>query len=411
VADIVAEHLGKQYSVYHKQRPKTVVEVFKQRWRHMRPLEKVWTLRDVNLHVRSGQMVGLVGANGAGKSTLLRLLGGVGRPDEGTIHTSGRIGAIYDLGAGFHPDLTGRENLYVGGVISGMTRDQVTAHFDAIVAFAEAESYIDYPLRTYSTGMQMRLAFSLAAHINPDILLIDEVLAVGDLAFQMKCVERIRSFKEQGCAVLLVSHDDDMVEELCDRVIWLHKGRVVAEGEAGVVINQYRAAMEIENRRKRAQKVATQPTAKGDELRLIEKRFGSLEMDITNVRLLNETGVDTAKIASGDELTVQIDFHAPQTTTTPIFVVTISGKDGFVYYEANTASNGTNKSHVRGQGTLHLGLERLDLAGGDYFVDVGAFTPDWSHAYDYQWHVCPLKVLSEDNDRGIIRPPHRWEFS
>ncbi|UCC51080.1 MAG: ATP-binding cassette domain-containing protein, partial [Anaerolineaceae bacterium] len=126
----------------------------------MRPLEKVWTLRDVNLHVRSGQMVGLVGANGAGKSTLLRLLGGVGRPDEGTIHTSGRIGAIYDLGAGFHPDLTGRENLYVGGVISGMTRDQVTAHFDAIVAFAEAESYIDYPLRTYSTGMQMRLAFS-----------------------------------------------------------------------------------------------------------------------------------------------------------------------------------------------------------------------------------------------------------
>jgi lipopolysaccharide transport system ATP-binding protein len=411
VADIVAEHLGKQYAVYHKQRPKTVVEVFKQRWRHMRPLEKVWSLRDINLHVRSGEMVGLVGANGAGKSTLLRLLGGVGRPDEGTIHTSGRIGAIYDLGAGFHPDLTGRENLYVGGVISGMTRDQVTAHFDEIVAFAEAESYIDYPLRTYSTGMQMRLAFSLAAHINPEVLLIDEVLAVGDLAFQMKCLERIRSFKEQGCAVLLVSHDDDMVEELSDRVIWLHKGRVEAEGEAGAVVNQYRAAIEIESRRKIAEKATTQSSAKGDDLLLIEERFGSLEMDITSVRLLNETGAETAMIASGDELTVQIDFHAPQTTVTPIFVVTISGRDGFVYCEAQSASSGLNKSHVHGRGTLYLGLERLDLAGGDYFVDVGAFTPDWSHVYDYQWHVCPLTVSREGNERGIIRPPHRWEFS
>lgn len=411
MANIIASHLGKQFSVYHNQRPQTIVELFKQRWQHMRPVEKAWALRDVSLSVQPGQMVGLVGANGAGKSTLLRLLGGVGRPDEGTIHTSGRIGAIYDLGAGFHNDLTGRENLYVGGVISGMSRKQVSERFDDIVAFAEAESYIDHPLRTYSSGMQMRLAFSLAAHINPDILLIDEVLAVGDLAFQQKCVNRISSFKKQGCAVLLVSHDDDMVEELCDRVIWLRKGRVVAEGEASAVVNQYRAEMEIESRRKSPQNAASQFSANVSKPGENGNQLALPEMDITNVSLLGETGLVTDAIASGEGLTVQIDFRTEQSMAMPIFVVAISRKDGFICYEANSASNNPNSTEVMGHGMLRLRLERLDLAGGEYFVDVGAFTKDWSHAYDYQWHVCPLTVNSAGSDKGVIQPPHRWEFS
>ena len=277
---IIVEHLAKQFSVYHHQRPTTFVEAFKQRMRHMRPHETFWALRDVTFSVEPGQMVGLIGANGAGKSTLLQLLGGVGRPDTGTINSSGRIGAIFDLGAGFHPDLTGRENVYVSGVISGLSRNEVSERFDEIVAFAEAESYIDHPLRTYSTGMQMRLAFSVAVHINPDILLIDEVLAVGDMAFQSKCLNRIRGFKEQGCAVVLVSHDIKMVEDLCDEAIWLREGQVAAKGPVDVVIGQYQAEVQAETQRRTPQEVPAQITATGTELRINENRFGSLEMEL-----------------------------------------------------------------------------------------------------------------------------------
>lgn len=408
---IVAEHIGKQFSVYHHQRPTTLVEAFTQRMRHMRSHESFWALRDVTFSVEAGQMVGLIGANGAGKSTLLRLLGGVGRPDEGTVTASGRIGAIFDLGAGFHPDLTGRENVYVSGVISGLSRDEVTARFDEIVDFAEAESYIDHPLRTYSTGMQMRLAFSVAVHINPDILLIDEVLAVGDMAFQRKCLNRILSFKDRGCAVVLVSHDVGLVEELCDRAIWMREGQVAAMGPSEMIVAQYRAEMEAETRRRTPQEAPPQITTTGNELSINKNRFGSLEMEIAAVRLLDEAGKESTMIDSGQGLVVEIDYRAPQPITSPIFSVTISSEDGFVYYDTSTASSGLNMADAHGQDKLRLQLERLDLMGGDYYVDVGVFTLDWSYAYDYHWHVYPLTVTSEGNEKGVIRPPHRWELS
>lgn len=201
-----------------------------------------WALRHVDFVIPGGRMVGLVGHNGAGKSTLLRLIGGVGRPDEGSIAVKGKIGALLDLGAGFHPDLTGRENIFIGGVIGGLTRRQVEKRFDDIVAFSELESFIDSPLRTYSSGMQLRLAFSVATHIEPDILLIDEVLAVGDLDFQQKCLERIARFKREGCTILLVSHDMSLVQRLCDEVILLNSGKVMDHGPAGDIVNRYTTA-------------------------------------------------------------------------------------------------------------------------------------------------------------------------
>lgn len=198
-----------------------------------------WALRHIDFTIPSGRMVGLIGHNGAGKSTLLRLIGGVGKPDEGSIAVQGRIGALLDLGAGFHPDLTGRENAFISGVIGGLTRRQVEERFDDIVTFAELEEFIDSPLRTYSNGMQMRLAFAVATQIEPDILLIDEVLAVGDLAFQQKCLERIAQFKREGCTILLVSHETSLIEKLCDEVILLNAGEIVAHGPADDVISQY----------------------------------------------------------------------------------------------------------------------------------------------------------------------------
>jgi lipopolysaccharide transport system ATP-binding protein len=183
--------------------------------------------------------MGVIGANGSGKSTLLRLIGGVGRADEGSVEIHGRLGALLNLNAGFHPDLTGRENVMMAGVLGGLTRREVLGRFDEILAFAEIEQFIDNPVRTYSTGMQMRLAFSTAVHANPDILLIDEVLSVGDIAFQRKCLERIAAFKASGCSIVLVTHDADVVQSLCDDVVWLDGGRLVMEGPAQDVVRHY----------------------------------------------------------------------------------------------------------------------------------------------------------------------------
>jgi lipopolysaccharide transport system ATP-binding protein len=242
-AAIVVDGLSKRFRRYHPERPVTFQEALRSGLRRLGPTDYFWVLRDLAFHVKTGTMVGLIGPNGAGKSTLLRLIGGVGTPDKGQVRVQGRVGALLDLGAGFHPDLTGRENIFISGVISGLTRQEIRTRFDAMVAFAELEAFIDSPLRTYSSGMQMRLAFAVAAHIEPEVLLIDEVLAVGDLGFQTKCLNRIAEFKRQGCTIVLVSHELTFVRDLCDEVLWLRGGELVAQGDAATVTDAYVAEM------------------------------------------------------------------------------------------------------------------------------------------------------------------------
>jgi lipopolysaccharide transport system ATP-binding protein len=241
VNTIIVDRLGKQFRRYHHDRPWTFQEAFQRGLRRIKPVECFWALRDISFAVGAGRMVGIIGRNGAGKSTLLRLLSGVGRPSEGRVMVRGKIDALLDLGAGFHADLTGRENVFISGVVNGLTRREVARQFDSIVAFAELEEFIDFPLRTYSTGMQMRLAFAVATHTHPSLLFIDEVLAVGDVAFQRKCLERIARFKAEGCTIMLISHDSKLVGELCDEALWLHAGRLIAHGAASVVVDQYLA--------------------------------------------------------------------------------------------------------------------------------------------------------------------------
>lgn len=236
---IEVEDLSKVFPRFHADKPMTLQEVFQRGLGRLRPAEFFWALDGVSFRVEPGRLVGVVGFNGAGKSTLLRLVAGVGRPDRGRVALEGRVGAILDLGVGFHPELTGRENIYVSGVTSGLTRREVVARFDSIVSFAEIEEFLDNPLRTYSTGMQLRLAFAVASHIDPEVLLIDEVLAVGDLRFQQKCMERIARFKEKGCTGLLVSHAPEQVQQLCDEAIWLHEGKLVAHGPSPEVCQRY----------------------------------------------------------------------------------------------------------------------------------------------------------------------------
>ena len=206
------------------------------RWRNP---EYFWALHDVSVEIPAGRMVGVMGFNGAGKSTLLRLAAGVGQPTQGSIALNGRLGAILELGLGFHPELTGRENIFISGVSNGLTRKEVAARFDSIVDFSELEEFIDFPLRTYSTGMNLRLAFAVASHIEAEVLLIDEVLAVGDLAFQQKCLNRLSEFRVNGCTGLIVSHSPDLVLKLCDHAIWLDGGRMVSYGPADEVLAEF----------------------------------------------------------------------------------------------------------------------------------------------------------------------------
>ena len=240
---IVVSNVGKWFRRYHPDRPGTIQEAVARGLRRMRHVERFWALSGVSFTLARGSSVGVIGSNGSGKSTLLRLIGGVGRPDTGRIDVHGRLGALLDLGAGFHPELTGRENAVLAGILNGLTRKQVLARLDDIIGFAEIEEAIDNPMRTYSSGMQMRLAFAVAVHTDPEILLIDEVLSVGDIAFQRKCLDRILRFKAAGCSIVFVSHDGDTVQALCDEAIWLDRGRVAARGESAEVVRTYSAHM------------------------------------------------------------------------------------------------------------------------------------------------------------------------
>jgi len=410
---IIVQNLSKSFRRYHADRPTTLKEVLLRGLRGLRriaPAERFWALRDVSFSVAPGRMVGVIGPNGAGKSTLLRLIGGVGRPDQGNVEAHGRIGALLDLGAGFHPDLTGRENVFINGVIAGLTRYEVARRFDAIVDFAELETFIDNPLRTYSTGMQMRLGFAVAVHTDPEILLIDEILAVGDLVFQRKCLDRIAQFKDEGRTIVLVSHDTNSIQQLCDEALWLRRGKLVAYGPADVVASQYVAEMSAETRRRTPAARPVVRTSTGAELQVNENRFGSMEMEIVAVRLLDLAGFPVTELDSGDPLRVEIEYLAPDPIPEPIFGITVSREDGLVCYDTSTEASGTHLPTVHGPGQITFHIDRLDLIGGQYYVDVGIYEREWAYAYDYHWHVYPLIVRLTGGEKGILRPPHRWEM-
>lgn len=400
---ITVQKLGKYYSRYHAYRPSTIMEAVLSGLRNLKPVEQFWALRDISFEVRSGEMLGIIGQNGAGKSTLLQLIGGVGCPDEGNIKVRGRIGALLDLGAGFSADLTGRENVFVNAVVAGLTRRAVTKRFEEIVAFAELEDFIDNPVRTYSTGMQMRLAFAVAVHTNPEILLVDEFLSVGDLSFQAKCLARIAQLKADGCAIVYISHDATQIQKLCDQVLWLREGRQVAYGTPEVVAGQYVSEMQKETQRRTPVR-PPQLTKSGFELRVNDNRFGSLEVEITDVVLLPRSTIN-----SGESLLVEIEYLAPQPTDSSIFSVSVSRKDGQHCLDTNTETMKTPIPRLQGRGKIRLYLERLDLTGGEYFVNVGIYKKNWAYAYDFHWHVYSLFVHSTIISNGLLAPPCHWE--
>jgi lipopolysaccharide transport system ATP-binding protein len=407
---IVVDGVGKLFR-RDRNRPRGIADYLVHGWRARHSSAEFWALRDVSVRVRRGQIVGVIGKNGAGKSTLLRLVGGIGRPTEGRITTSGRMRALLDLGSSFHHDLTGRENVFLAGVVAGLTRREVRERFDSIVTFAELEAFVDRPVRTFSSGMLMRLAFSVAVHTDPDILLVDEVLAVGDVGFQYKCVERIAEFKRNGCAILIVSHDTGAMEQLCDDILWLRGGRVEAYGRPKDVIDRYVGEAMAETRRRMAHDHPAARTSGGRELRMNDNRFGTLELEITTVRLLDDAGRTIEEIEPGDPLIVEMEYRCSRPIASPHFGLTISRPDGFSCYDITTAADGHVLPTLDGSGRIEIRLDRLDLVGGDYFVNVSAHEREWSYSYDSHWHVYPVRIRSARKDRGVLRVPHSWRFA
>ena len=391
-------------------RPRTLREIA--RWRLpgvLRGGERRWALRDVSLRVEPGESVGLIGVNGAGKSTLLRLAAGLTASTRGEARVPPDTLAVLSLGDTLDPELTGRENAMTAAVVAGMRRAQARERLDDMFAFSELEAFADAPVRTYSDGMRLRLAFSVVAQFEPGALLLDEVLAVGDLRFQARCMEHVRRLRERGMTFLFASHALDEVVAQCDRAVWLQAGGVRALGEAAAVVAEYRDAM-----RSDTLAVTPAPEAAGErgDLELRRNRFGSQELTIESVALRGADGREADEIPSGAPLSVDLELRARGASTGPEPVVGVAVhrlSDGVVCVDTSTEAAGVRVGAVPRAGrTVSVRFERLDLLPGEYAIDVGAYREDWAHAYDFHWQAYPLRVVGSNGEGGVFRAPARW---
>lgn len=365
--------------------------------------ERFWAVQDVTLDVERGRTVGIIGANGAGKSTLLRLIAGVERPDGGSVHVQGRVGALLELGASFHPELTGVENIILSSVVAGLSRREARARLPEIVEFAQLESFIDAPLRTFSTGMVMRLAFSIASHVEPDVLIVDEALSVGDLSFQKRCIERMYEFRASGVTIMFVSHDPGRIRELCDEVVWLRGGRVAAQGPPMEVTSRYVQSQAEAARRLTPQGVPDAYTPAGVKLEAHRNRFGSLEATIGAVHIRDAWNDACSEISSGASVRLEMEVDIPPQAAPALVSATVRRADDLICLDTYTEVP-TQPS----DGRISLDIERLDLAAGEYVFDVGLYSSDWARTYDYHFGAYPFSVTGRAAGAGMMAPPLAW---
>lgn len=396
--------------------------------RDLRPDEVFPALHDVSFNVRAGTTYGVIGRNGSGKSTLLKLVAGITRPTSGTVTVHGRISALIELGAGFHPEISGRENVFINGIMLGLSKKEITRRFDEIVEFAELEEFIDAPVKTYSSGMYMRLGFAVAIHVDPDVLLVDEVLAVGDEAFAHKCLDKFGEFRRRGKTILLVTHSLGLVERFCDEAVWIDHGRKRGEGDPKRVVGSYvldvgqseeallaasdaRALDHVD--RDLAPEVAavadpTEPPT--DMFKATEGRWGSREVEITDVAFIGSDGHAGHVFSSGDPLTIRLKVRAEQPVQDFVFGVGLFNADGTCCYGTNTDVEQLQSRAFVGEGTVDLRVASMSLIEGTYKVDVAVHKRD-GYPYDYHRLLHTFRVKSRLKDVGIFRPEHTWQFS
>jgi ABC-type polysaccharide/polyol phosphate transport system ATPase subunit len=358
-------------------------------------MTEVWALRDVSLQAEPGEALGLVGRNGSGKTTLLRLLSGIFRPTSGRVAAGGRVGSLLELGAGFHPDFSGRENVYLNGSIHGLSRARIRELMDEIVAFAELERFIDLPVRTYSSGMYMRLGFSVAAHIEADILLLDEVFAVGDEDFQRKCFAKIAEFKRRGGTIVFVSHDARAVEKLCDRAVLLRQGEVAFDGTTREAIARYRRLLAEER--------------SPDELAAGLREWGSGEAHIVSARLLDLVGEEGKRFASGEPLVVELVVASDASVAPPLVSLELRDDDGVVLAGLSqpTADLGWRSG---GERTLRFEVDRLPLADGRFHLRGALVEAEGERLLHTLDDAASFFVFPTGSETGSVLLTGRWSM-
>jgi ABC-type polysaccharide/polyol phosphate transport system ATPase subunit len=398
--------------------------------RDLQPDETFPALRGVSFTVPKGCTYGIIGRNGSGKSTLLKCVAGITRPNEGAITVHGRISALIELGAGFHPEISGRENVFINGVMLGLSKREIQRRFDEIVEFAELRDFIDAPVKTYSSGMYMRLGFAVAIHVDPEVLLIDEVLAVGDQAFTAKCIDKFAEFRRRNKTILLVTHSLALVERFCDRALWLDKGKTLAEGEPKRVVGSYlidmqkteeaqlakdeAAAVAHVSAARPAPPPAEMPsdivTTPADMFQATEGRWGSREVEITEVALLGADGTPGHVFQSGDAMEIRLKTRAHAATRDFVFGIGLFNAAGVCCYGTNTNIEDLEPSVMSGDGEIRFRIASLDLVEGTYKIDVAAHKLD-GYPYDYHRLLYTFRVKSRTKDVGIYRPEHGWQFT
>lgn len=408
------DRVSKQFTLHHE-RPRSFQELFLNLFRFERASsrEKFWVLRDVSFEAESGEMVGIVGENGAGKSTLLKLLTRIIQPTSGRIEVNGRVGALLELGAGFHPDLTGRENVYLNGSILGFKKSDMTRIFDDIVSFSGLEPFIDVPVKHYSSGMYMRLGFAVAIHLQPNILLVDEVLAVGDEAFQLRCLDRISEMKRQGVTIILVSHDLDTVQEMCDRAIWLDEGRVRAEGYVDHVIKEYMTQILADD--KHALQKAESARQVGDFKGKADPswRWGSHEAEIVRVQLLDSQGQERRSFETGEMFIARMHYTAHERLEHPLFGVALHHADGFHISGPNTGFAQYDVEAIEGDGYMDYVIHALPLLKGTYLFSATIYDEQGKHAYDHHHQAYTFRVTGSKQIQelyGSLYIPSQWQL-
>ena len=374
-------------------------------------------LEGVSFEIGRGEAFGIVGGNGSGKSTLLKLIAGILKPTSGTISTSGRVAALIELGAGFHPEISGRENVFINGAVLGLSRKEIAERYERIVEFSGLGDFLEEPVKNYSSGMYVRLGFAVAIHTDPEILLVDEVLAVGDEAFAHRCLRRIEEFLAAGRTVIFVSHALGLVEELCDRVLWLDDGKVRLVGEPRRVVDAYRQQVAVEEsdehrdakeQRERAEAPGgTEAAAGGSDGEVL--RWGSGAAEIQAVRMFGSAGEERYHFESGESVTFEIDCRIAAQLDDFVFGVGLFSPRGVEVWGTNTDLDGFASAPCFGSGTARLACPALRLAPGEYLVDVALHAGDGA-PYDYRRKLLSFTVTSAAGGVGVYLPEHRWSF-
>ncbi len=384
-------------------RSRSFVEAFTSLFRTRKTQETFWVLKDVDFEVHKGEFVGLIGANGAGKSTSLKLISKIIQPTIGHVGSRGRIGALLELGAGFHPELSGRENIYLNASVMGLDRTYVDQYFDEIVAFSELESFIDVPVKHYSSGMYVRLGFSVAIHAQPDILLIDEVLAVGDESFQHKCIDRITELRRSGVTILLVTHGLDTVESLCDRAIWFEHGRITEVGTSRDVVMAYRNHVsKLENAR-----AADRESVQAD---IEQHRWGNRKVEITAVELLDPDGAKTSIFQTDEPMDVDIHYVCHSSGDKVVFGLAVHHQNGAHISGPNTKFAGHVIDNPGKEGVVRYHISSLSLLEGAYVLSVSVTDETLMEMYDYHDRLYPFRVYRGDSREiyGLVTLRGEW---